>query len=330
MRTRVHAPAVTRWAVLLAGLGLGMATARIATRSPGYGYASGRMSAAVELLAGWSLILAGLLFVVRRPRAAFGPLLASAGFAWFLVEWNSAGVSSSVVFTVGLALYAACPPLVGHALLVHPDRPLPAVDRAVAAAGYLVAIGALGVAPALVFDPAAQGCSGCAADLLTVVDGPFGLLNRVGVWLAGAGVTLLALWSGRRLVRASAVLRRRVGPVVVPGLVYLGLVLADYTHALHRGFVSNDPVDRGLWLGQAAALVAVAVGTCWEWLRARRTRTKLARLVIEAGAPRSPACSRACSLGCWAIRYSPCCTRSPTAARSTPTERWWRWTAGGK
>ncbi|MCF3132077.1 sensor histidine kinase [Streptomyces olivochromogenes] len=283
MWTRVRAPVLAWWAVLLAGLGLGLATVRIATEAPGYGLAEAGAPVVVELLAGWGLMLAGLFSVVRRPRASFGPLLVAAGFAWFLVEWNSAVVSSSVAFTVGLALYAACPPMVGHALLVYPDRRLPGVDTVVAGVGYLTTVGALGVLPALVFDPAAQGCSACATNLLMVVDGPFATVNRIGVGLAGAGVALSALWCGGRLVRASAVLRRRSGPVVVPGLVYLVLVVADYGHALGRGYVSNDPVDRGLWLGQAAALVAVAAGACWEWQRARRTRTKLARLVIEVG-----------------------------------------------
>jgi hypothetical protein len=76
--------------------------------------------------------------------------------------------------------------------------------------------------------------------------------------------------------------------VLVPAAVYLILVAWDFQHGLDRGFLGNDAVDRRLWLGQAVALVALALGVAWEWVRGRRTRSALAKLVIELAASPPP------------------------------------------
>src|SRR5262249_6174154 len=56
---------------------------------------------------------------------------------------------------------------------------------------------------------------------------------------------------------------------------------ADFAHSLQRGFLGNDELDRGLWLSEAAALLVLSMTVVWAWMRARRTRAALARLVIE-------------------------------------------------
>src|SRR5215470_1286810 len=86
---------------------------------------------------------------------------------------------------------------------------------------------------------------------------------------------------GSHLVRSTPARRRLAAPVVVAGCVYLGVVAADFAHSLHRGYLGNDGLDRRLWLGEAAALCALSLAVIWAWVRARRTRSALARLVIE-------------------------------------------------
>ena len=49
-----------------------------------------------------------------------------------------------------------------------------------------------------------------------------------------------------------------------------------------RSSGSGD-LERRLWLGQAVALTALAAAVGWSLLRARRTRSSLARLVVELG-----------------------------------------------
>ena len=58
-------------------------------------------------------------------------------------------------------------------------------------------------------------------------------------------------------------------------------------HSWQRGFLSNDPVDRRLWLLQALAIWLVVRGVVWQRLAARRFRAALTRVVVElADSPR--------------------------------------------
>jgi len=268
-----------------AGLAFGAFSLAIARREPGYSFGGqSAFASAAELVAGYALLVVGLVAWARRPESRFGHLLTAASFGWFLLEWNTPGVGSAFVFTVGLVLYVACPPLVAHAALAYPDGRLRSwLERAGLAVAYAGAVLVLGFLPALVFDPAAEGCGQCPRNLLLIAGDStaYESLNRVGVHLGLAWVLLLILLAAWQLVRSTPVRRRVVAPVLVAGGAYLGLVAADFAHSLDRGFLSNDAVDRRLWLGEAAALCALALGVVWAWQRARRTRSAVARLVVE-------------------------------------------------
>jgi signal transduction histidine kinase len=278
--------------LLLAGLALGAVSLAIARGEPAFSLAGGSPAAGVTgLVAGWSLLAAGLGAWARRPVSRFGPLVAAAGLAWLLAEWNNPGSDSAVAFTLGLVLQAACPPLVGHAALAYPDGRLRSrLDRVAVAVAYGGAVLALGILPALFFDPAATGCGQCPANLLGVRDDTeaFAALTRVGVWLELGWTLLLLALLGWRLLRSTTARRRLLAPVLAPAIVYLALVAWAVQHALDRGFLGIDAVDRRLWLGQAAALVALALGVGWEGVRGRRTRSALARLVVELAASPPP------------------------------------------
>ncbi len=267
----------------LAGIALGAASVLIARAHPGYAFAETGTGVAVELLAGYLLVGCGLAWLRRRPGARFGLLLATGGCAWFLVEWNNPAVGSPVVFTLGLVLYAAAPPVVAHALLAFPAASLGRLERAVIAVAYCGALAVLGLLPALVFDPSAQGCSECPRNLLLLHASGAGYqaLTRAGVYVGLAWVTVVIGLLGQRLACASVAMRGLVAPVWVAGGLYLSMVAAEFVVSLHRGFLSNDPLDRRLWSAQAVTLVLVAAAVAWSWLRERRTRAGLARLVVE-------------------------------------------------
>jgi signal transduction histidine kinase len=91
-----------------------------------------------------------------------------------------------------------------------------------------------------------------------------------------------------RLVSASPARRRLAAPVLVPSVGAVALFAADAVHGLQRGYLSGDATDRALRGGQIAALTLVAAGVAWGYFRARRTRSALARLVIELGTSPSP------------------------------------------
>jgi signal transduction histidine kinase len=282
----------TRPIMVVAGVVFGAFSLAIARNEPAYWFGGGSAFAgAAELIAGYALLAVGLIALMRPREAKLGAIVVAASFAWFLLEWNNPGAGSAFVFSVGLVLYVAAPPLVAHAVLAYPGgRLLSRLDRIGLALAYAGAVGILGVLPALVFDPVAQGCAQCARNLL-LVRGDASLyesLNRVGFLLGVAWSLLLIALVVARLARSTPARRRLAAPVALAGSVYLGLVAADFAHRAVRGFLNNDSLDRRLWLGEAAALSALALAVAWEWLRVRRTRSQLAGLVLELTESPSP------------------------------------------
>jgi signal transduction histidine kinase len=273
-----------------AGVVLGATSAVIARRNPDYAAADTGALIAVELLTGYALIGCGLEYRRRRPGSRFAALLAAGGCGWFLLEWNNPGVGSALVFTIGLVLYAAALPLIAHALLTYPARLLGRLERAVLAAAYGGSLLLLGLLPALVFDPAAEGCSTCPRNL-ALIHGNASLhqdFNRAGIYLGLAWTAAAVALLGLRLARSTPALRALLAPVAGAGCLYLGLVAAEFVVSLQRGYFFYDPRDRRIWLAAALALILLAVAVAWSWLRARRTRTRLARLVVELAQTLSP------------------------------------------
>ena len=274
-----------RLAVLTAGLAFGTLSVALARGEPDYSFGgTSAFGGAAELIAGYALLAVGLVAWARRGEGRLGMILLAASFAWFVLDWNNHGDGSAFIFTVGLVLYVAAPPIVAHAMLGYPGGRVRAwPSRLGLAVGYAGAVLLLGLLPALVFDPAAEGCTECPPNLL-LVNGDHGAyegFNRVGVHAGLAWVLLLILLAVGGLVRSTPARRRLAAPVVVGGVAYLSLVAADFAHSLDRGLLSNDSVDRRLWLGEAAALCALALAVAWSWLRGRRTRSALAGLVVE-------------------------------------------------
>ena len=171
-----------------------------------------------------------------------------------------------------------------HAALAYPGGRLAGrSERAGLLLAYASTILVLGLLPALVFDPAAQGCSQCPRNLLGLTSAPelVATLDRLGLVLGLVWAPVLAALAVWRIVRSSAAARLLAAPVLLAAVAYLALVAAAYAHSLDRGFLSNDSIDKQLWFGQAAALGALALGVVLAWARGWRARTAVARLVIE-------------------------------------------------
>ena len=275
-----------------AGISFGVLSLAIVRHEPAYGFAGDSTArAAAELAAGWALLTVGLMALARRRGGGFGVLLVAGSFGWFLVEWNNPGIGYALGFAIGLTLYAAAPPLIAHAALVYPGSRLSSrLDGLVLAAAYVGAVGVLGLAPALFLDPKATVCTRCPSNLLLV--GPsyrlYDVFNRIGVQAGLAWSLALAVLLLLRLVRSSPALRRLLWPILVPAAVYLGLVAWVFASRLDRGTLGANSLSRDLWLGQAGALIALAAGVVWGWLRARHTRAAVASLVVEAAASPAP------------------------------------------
>jgi signal transduction histidine kinase len=281
-----------RLAVLAAGLALGVFSLAVARRGAGYSFGgSSAFAGAAELAVGYALLAVGLAAGLRPPQAGFGALLVAASFAWFLLEWNNPAAGSAGVFTAGLVLYAAAPPLVAHSMLTYPDGRVgwwP--GRLGLALGYTSSILVLGLLAAAVFDPVAQGCTQCPRNLLLAdaSSSAYASVSRAGMYLGLTWPLLVIMLAAAELARSTPARRRVVAPVLVSGCVYLGFVAADFAHSLRRLFLGNDGLDRRLWLGEVAALAGLSLAVVWAWVRAWRTRSQLARLVIEQAESPAP------------------------------------------
>ncbi len=259
-----------------------LATAR---HDPVWAFAGGStLGGIAELGAGWALVGAGLLFWIRHPQNRFGPLLAVAGFAWFLPEWTDPGVGSALAFTVGLVGFGVCTPLVAHAALAYPTgRMRSRVDVAVVASSYAGALLLLGLLPTTVFDPKAAGCFQCSQNL-ALIRGDlelFDTFNRYGLWVGIGWLVALGALLVWRLVRSAHV--AAVAAALVPAIVYVALVTWEFQHSLARGILGNDSFDQRVWRSEAAALGAFALAVVWGLVRERQARARVARLVVELG-----------------------------------------------
>ena len=198
-----------------------------------------------------------------------------------------AGASNGVNLTDGLDGLATGVCTMVFGADAYPDGRLTSPLERV---GLVVAYGAtvllLGLAPALVFDPAAQGCSQCPANLLARHQRPRSPrrpLQRDGV-RARPGL-------GARACRPRRVARRAV---VFRGAAPHGARAARGASCTSGSSPPTTPTasaadssptmrsTSGSGAGQAAALGALALGVVLAWVRGRRARD-------ERGAPRDRA-----------------------------------------
>jgi signal transduction histidine kinase len=255
-------------------------------RAQGFSPASESAQAtALTLAAGWGLIAVGVEHVRRGRRRRFGALLVAAGFAWLMTEWANPVIDSAIAFTVGLAVGAIYPVVVVHALLVFGQGRLGRGEALFVAAGYAVFGLALGFVPAFAFDARSIHCSFCPTDLLAVypstalADASVAVGTIAGAIWSAAAVCLL----GISLVRQSPAGRRLQGPLLVPGAAFASVVAIELGRAAGRTALPTDGPAHMIRLVEAALLVAIAGGVAFEWIEARRSRTRVARVVAELG-----------------------------------------------
>jgi hypothetical protein len=143
-----------RLVVFVAGVVFGAVSLAIARNEPAYSFGGGSAFAgAAELIAGYALLAVGLVASARRREGRFGPILVGAAIAWFLLEWNNPGAGTAFVFTAGVVLYFAAPPLVAHAVIAYPDgRVRSWLDRFGLVLAYAGAVLVLGVLSASLFN----------------------------------------------------------------------------------------------------------------------------------------------------------------------------------
>jgi signal transduction histidine kinase len=274
--------------LVLAGLAVAAVSLEVATAHSVWSLSGqGRVGRLALLVPGLAAVGCGAAGRWKSSGGRFPFLLWLAGISWLLVEWNNPETGSAFVFSVGLAFSSAYPAVVGHCALAWPDgRLVGRAERAVVVASYAGAVGLLGLGPALVFDPAASGCTACPSNLWEV-GGSATAANRVlelGLRLAPIWAAAVVLVIGWRLARGSSAARRLVGPVAGPAAALLLLFGLEAARSVGRGALGVDPAGRKLWLAQSVALALTTSGVLLAWLRARRSRAALTQIVLDLSA----------------------------------------------
>jgi signal transduction histidine kinase len=266
------------------GLGAGFAAWSIGAASPAFSFLGTSWVDQVALLgAGWTLVAASIVFATRHPGNAVAPILIGVAIGWFVAEFDSPGVDSTFVFTAGLLLATSCPAIVTWLMFSYPSGRVDGWVEGAAVIAAVVAAVLVGVLPALWLRPATLGCTSCAENLIAVWDDPgtVAATTRVGLRVASMAAILAIAVAGWRLLRSSPAHRRLDAPIIVPASVYLAVVAWTYVRSIERGFIATGPVERRLWLAQAAALSALAFGIVFEEIRVRRMRSAIARIVVR-------------------------------------------------
>ena len=276
-----------RLAVAGLGVATGLLTVGVARRADGASFVGrSTVADAVLLLAGWSVMAAGLWLVFRPGGRVSGALLTAGGFAWFVGEWNTQLAGSALVFTTGLVWSTVAPVVIAHGLLRYRGRRLDRFDRAGLALGYVSAVVVGGVLPALLFDPGRQDCMACPGNLLALQSVP-GWPERLVrcAWLIGPVWSgLLAIGVGRTLLGAPPGAGRLAAPVLLPGVGFLLAVCALYVDSLGLPYAPVTTSTRLLWAVEAGMLVLLAAGTAWPAVHRGQVRNRVAQLVIDVAA----------------------------------------------
>jgi len=276
--------------LLVAGLVLGTLTLAPVQRAPQFSTsASVPGGTAVLLAVTWLCLAAAAAHLWRGTtsrRAAV--LLGLAGLSWLIPEWDNPSAPPAL-YAAALLLSAVTPALVLHSALTwRDDRSAGAYDRTVVATGYVIVLGLLGLAPALVFDPAAMGCFTCPPNPWLVREGEsaLALLERLGgiaalVWLCLAvGV----------LARAAISERGRLSQLLIqlPALGLLEVLAVREATDLGWGLPHRSLLAGRLWLAASLTLAGIAVCALWILAERRRALRSLGLMLVDLARGQQP------------------------------------------
>jgi branched-subunit amino acid transport protein len=253
----------------VAACGVAVAVALSGTDSS----APGLVAAARALTVGLPIGV-GLYAWYRRPRTRFGPLLVAAGFGWFLTTFAES--SNSVLYSIGRVSGWVVEVLLVYLVLAFPTGRLPArVDRVLVAAGAAMLV-TLWLPTVLLGDsyPAPSwttSCSDdCPANAFFLLDDEPAVIESLVRPLREAALALLfvavSIRLGRRMRRATPLMRRTLAPVLVVAIARLVLIIL---FAVSRN-IDPDSVasETDVWL-IALGVPAMAVGFLIGLLRWR-------------------------------------------------------------
>ena len=244
---------------------------------------------ALLLTTTWLCVLAAAahLWWDSRPRRAAG-LLGLAGLSWLVPQWDSPSAPAPL-YAAALVLASVTPALVLHSALTWRDGRLNGVSaRVMVAGGYVILFGLMGLAPALVFDPAALGCVDCPDNpwLIGPGDGSARWLEPLGdvmsvLWLAAAAALVV-----REVTAGTG--RLRQAAIQLPGMAFLVILAAQRLAQLGWVLPHRSALAAAFWVAASLALLGVALGAMWQLLARRRARHALGRILLGLAGGQQP------------------------------------------
>ena len=243
---------------------------------------------AADLVAGLSLLCAGLLSWAEPRTRRLGVLALLAGIAWFAPDWEGWDLGPALVRSLGAVATPISAALLAHLVLSFPTGRLPSrLARVLVLAAYGAAV-LVSLGRALVRDPLLDlYCWRNCLDNSFLVHADPGLAGALDeLWigsLLAIGVSLVAVVAWR-LASASGPTRRVLWPGLVPGM-FLGAVEVTYAIALVRTRLENPESSEfaSIFLALALSVAALAAGMAWSVVRARRTRAAVSQLARQLG-----------------------------------------------
>jgi signal transduction histidine kinase len=246
------------------------------------------LAATLTVVAGLTLVVAGLVTAFGRQAGRIGDLAVLAGLVWFAPVWVGWDKGPSLVRSLGMLAAGFTFPLLLHLVLAYPSGRLHgAAARTLVVAAYLEAtVVALG--RALFRDPFFDpGCWANCTDNLFLLRSLPGLARAIVVadrWFTVAAGAALVTLCARRLLRDSGPARRALLPVALPAILLAATVVAHAIALQQRPLEDpSDPAFRTIFLIGCAAVILLAAGLVWATVRTRVQRRAVARIATSLG-----------------------------------------------
>ena len=296
-RAQGSAPDLAGVLVPVAAVAVATATLFLVPRSGLEATTYGSGSVSVQLVdgaAGLGLVgVSLLLWLVRPQRRAVRVVAGLAACAWFASTWVGWPGVPPVARSVGMVLEPLVVAAVVHLVVAAPDGRLRTRPTRLAVVGLWAATGVYTIGRAVVRDPFLDlYCwSNCEDNVFAVSARPDMARRLDDVWIVATVVVGLALaaFALVRLGSSSAVARRTLWSILVPGAVF-GAALTAYgaVLVLRRPEDPQDAVFSSLYQVRAWAVVGLACGLGWTLVRAQRARVAVAQLADDLGAAPAP------------------------------------------
>ncbi len=304
---RVGVSGLLRLGLCLLALTAGVATMLLVPHSADppttYGSSSGFAHAA-DVVAGLSLLAAGLAMTIVRRRGWLGIVVLLAGAAWFAPDWVGWEDAAPLLRSIAMVIAPFLAPLLLHLALATPAARLASRPaRAVVVAFYIVAV-VVGVGQALLRDPFLDRyCwSNCTDNVFLVrPEQDVARWLQTGFLLSAVAAALaIGALAVSRLARTGGTVRQLVLPRVAGAGVAVALALSAGVLLLDGAENPSETSFATLFIVRAGAVTALACTLGWSAYLVRRTRSAVARLADDLGeapAPGSLRASLAASLG---------------------------------